>query len=197
MDMTQNKQSVLFLDRDGTINIDIGPKYVSEPSQIALIPGSGRAIVAAQKSGFKIGIITNQAGVAKGFTKPEAFAAIHARLEQLIALEAGVASFKFDDIRICMHHPNDQCGCRKPKSQMLEEALSSLTADHERSFFIGDKETDLICARRAGIRSILVRTGHGAQTETDLAKFPDADPCGVVDALSQAVELAIRLRNAV
>lgn len=195
--MNQNKNAVLFLDRDGTINIDIGPKYVSDPSQILLIPGAGHAIVAAQKAGFKIGIITNQAGVAKGFTKPEAFARIHARLEQLIAQEAQVGSFKFDDIRICMHHPDEKCRCRKPQSQMLEEALSTLDADKERSFFIGDKETDLMCARRGGIRSILVRTGHGSKVEVALASFPDADPSGVVDALPQAVELAIRLRNAV
>lgn len=188
---------VLFLDRDGTLNIDIGPKYVSEPHEMLLIPGAGKATVAARKAGFKIAMITNQAGVAKGLTRPDAFPAIHRRLEELIAREAGEKDFRFDDIRVCMHHPNDQCSCRKPGHTNLLDSMALLEADPERSFFVGDRETDLICAKRAGVRAILVRTGHGAKVEADLAKWPEADPVGVVDSLAQAVELAIRLSAAV
>lgn len=191
------KNPVLFLDRDGTVNVDIGPKYVSEPHEILLIPGAGKAVVAAQKAGFKIAIITNQAGVAKGFTKPEAFVGIHGRLQELIAREAGVKSFQFDDVRVCMHHPDDKCGCRKPEVQNLLDSIKLLNADVSRSFFIGDRETDLLCAKRAGLRAILVRTGHGKKVEAELSKFPDADPCGIVDSLTQAVELAARIKDSV
>jgi histidinol-phosphate phosphatase family protein len=193
----KNKNPVLFLDRDGTINIDIGPKYVSEPHEILLIPGAGRAIITAVQAGFKIAMITNQAGVAKGFTRADAFPAIHGRLEELIAREGGAKSFRFDDVRVCMHHPDDKCACRKPEIQNLADSIAKLDADLSRSFFIGDKETDLICAKRVGLRSILVRTGHGKKVEAELAKWPEADPCGVVDGLAQAVELATRLSAAV
>src|SRR5437868_1406728 len=102
--MKENNLPVLFLDRDGTINVDMGSKeYLSDPSKTKLIPGAGSAILSAKQAGFQIAIITNQAGVAKGKTPKEVLPLIHRRLEELIAEEAGVEEFQFDDIRICMH----------------------------------------------------------------------------------------------
>lgn len=189
------KNSVLFLDRDGTINIDMGPEYLSDPAKVQLIEGAGKAIIKAKKAGFKIAIITNQAGVAKGKTPKEALPLIHKRLEAMIAEEAGVKDFAFDDIRICMHHPDDKCACRKPGVKMLEEAMEKLHADLGDSFFVGDKDTDILCANRMHIRSILVRTGHGTATEIELDGMPLAGLVGAVDSLTDAVELAIRLRD--
>lgn len=186
---------VLFLDRDGTINVDIGPEYVSRPEQLKLIDGAARAIAEARRAGFRIAIITNQAGVAKGKTPREALPIVHRHLETLIAGEANLTDFRFDDVRVCMHHPDEKCGCRKPKTEMLKASMSALGADPARSFFVGDKDTDLVCASRMGIRSILVRTGHGAKTEQEIQGSKEAAPISVVDTLTDAVALAINLVN--
>ncbi|MBI3544098.1 MAG: HAD family hydrolase [Deltaproteobacteria bacterium] len=191
----KGKNPVLFLDRDGTINVDIGPLYISHPEQAKLIPGAGQAIVKARAEGFRVAIITNQAGVAKGKTPKEALPVVHAHLEKLIADAAGVAEFAFDDVRVCIHHPDEKCRCRKPETQLLEESIKKLDADPARSFFVGDKSSDLICAARMGVRSILVLTGHGMETEAECRDSTEARPMGVVPTLTEAVELAIRLRD--
>lgn len=186
---------VLFLDRDGTVNVDLITEYLSTIEKAKLIPGSGRAIVRARDAGFKVSIITNQAGVAKGLTPKEALPVLHRYFEQLIAAEAGLpeGKFRFDDIRVCMHHPDEKCKCRKPGIQMVEESAKRLNADLSRSFFIGDRETDLACAHAAGVRSILVRTGHGQRTEGLLADIEPVRPLRVVPSLTEAVEFAIAL----
>lgn len=189
------KNSVLFLDRDGTINVDMGPEYLSDPTLAELIPGAGIAIVNAKKAGFKIAVITNQAGIAKGRTPAEALPLIHKRLEDLIAAEAGIENFQFDDIRFCPHHPDEKCRCRKPEIQMLEESIEKLNADIGESFFVGDKDSDIMCANRMKMRSILVRTGHGTQTEIDLDGMTLAGMVGAVDTLTEAVELALKMRS--
>jgi histidinol-phosphate phosphatase family protein len=189
------KNPVLFLDRDGTINIDLGPQYISDPLQARLIPGAGKAIVRAAGHGFKIAVITNQAGVAKGHTPKEALPGIHKRIEGLIAEEAGVSQFQFDDVRVCTHHPDEKCACRKPGVQLLEESIKELNADPGRSFFVGDKMSDLVCASRGGVRPILVLTGHGFETEAEL-KMAGRDAvktAGIVKTLTEAVDLAAKL----
>ena len=191
--MANKENAVLFLDRDGTINIDIGPEYISDPSRVKLVPGAGRAVIAAHTAGFRIAVITNQAGVAKGKTPKEALPLVHRQLEKLIAAEAGVPDFKFDDLRVCMHHPDEKCSCRKPETLMLEESIAKLSADVTRSFFVGDKMSDLLCAEEMGVRSILVRTGHGVTTEAELVAAPVAGLAGVVATLSEAVDLVLRL----
>ncbi len=195
--MANKKNPVLFLDRDGTINVDIGPAYISEPSLMKLVPGAGLAIIRARDAGFRIAVITNQAGVAKGKTPKESLPVVHRHLETLIAAEAGLADFKFDDLRACIHHPDDKCRCRKPETLMLEQLIASLDADVARSFLVGDNRSDLLCADRMQVRSILVRTGHGARTEAEIQTTPISRLAGVVPTLSEAVELAIRLRDQV
>jgi D-glycero-D-manno-heptose 1,7-bisphosphate phosphatase len=187
----QNKFA-LFLDRDGTVNVDMGPGYLNDPTGTKLIGGAGRAIVRAKNAGFAIAIITNQAGVAKGITKEESLPLIHRRLEELIAAEAGVPEFKFDDIRICMHHPDEKCGCRKPETEMLEASIKKLGVDPARSFFVGDKVSDIVCGQRLGMRTILVLTGHGMESQAELREPGLAQPTAVVASITEAVEHAIQ-----
>ena len=97
--MKENSSPVLFLDRDGTINVDMGSDYLNSPEKTKLIPGAGSGIIKAKKAGFKIAVITNQAGIAKGKTPKDALPLIHSRLEELIAQEAQVEGYHFDDIR--------------------------------------------------------------------------------------------------
>jgi histidinol-phosphate phosphatase family protein len=182
---------VLFLDRDGTINVDMGPQYLNDPDNAKLIPGAGKAIVRAKNAGFRVAIITNQAGVAKGITPRDALPLIHKHLEGLIALEGGVPAFRFDDIRVCIHHPNDRCACRKPEPKNLEESMKDLDADVSTSFFVGDKSSDLLCAQRVGMRSILVLTGHGLETQAEIRDTGEAKPDAIVESLREAVQHAI------
>ncbi|MEW6056196.1 MAG: HAD family hydrolase [Bdellovibrionota bacterium] len=194
--MTSKNHPTLFLDRDGTVNIDIGPRYINDPKDASLIPGAAQAIIRARDAGFKIALVTNQAGVAKGFTAKENLPIVHRRIEELIRQESGVSRFAFDDIQVCVHHPDERCKCRKPETQMLEASIGKLGTEIERSFFVGDKSSDLICAHRMGMRSILVRTGHGNETAEELSSLPGIEPVGIVPTLAEAVDLAIRLRDA-
>lgn len=185
--MSESKQHVLFLDRDGTINIDLGSTYLNYPKDARLIQGAGRALARARHLGFKTAIITNQAGIAKGITPPENLPLIHKELERLIAEEGNIQQFQFDDIQVCPHHPQEGCECRKPKTLMLQQAMKNLNANLITSFFIGDKLIDLECGERMGMKSILVRTGHGLETEAGLKASPTLVPFGIVDSLEEAI----------
>ena len=180
----------LFLDRDGTINVDLMHEYLSHPDQMQLIPKSGQAICRAQNNGFKIAIVTNQAGVAKGLTDAKNFPAIHDRLADLIAAEGKQKKFTFDDIQICPHHPQENCTCRKPQIGMLEKAAKNLNSDLKYSFFIGDRETDLLCAQKFNLSSILVLTGHGVKTKQQLESL-NLQPSFIANDLDSAVEYCL------
>jgi len=195
--MPNKLRPVLFLDRDGTINVDMGSGYLNTVEDTKLIPGVGRAIVRGQSAGFKIAIVTNQAGVAKGITPRENLPKIHQHLEQLIAVEAQVQSFSFDHVQICMHKPDDLCKCRKPETDMVRWGIEALSADVSCSFFIGDKLTDIICGNRMGLRTILVMTGHGSAEVSQVGKTSVyaefATPTHSVTSLSEAIDIAIGL----
>ena len=185
------KVKVLFLDRDGTINSDIGA-YVTTREQFELIDGAGTAIALAKKAGFQIVIITNQAGIAKGIVTPEQVEDIHLYLNELLA-ESGTS---FDHSYYCPTHPDHPhpeydrfAWCRKPETGMVDRAVADYRSagfdvDKSRSFFIGDKTVDIECGLRAGLRPILVRTGHG---EEELCHEQGIVPEFVADNLYQAI----------
>lgn len=181
------RRPALFLDRDGTINEDY--VYIADPDLIVLIPGSAAAIRRAQDAGWLVVVITNQSGVGRGLIVPEALPAIHARLEHLLEREAGAT---IDRYGICVHAPTEDCACRKPKPFLIEEAARAFDIDLENSVFVGDKLTDVAAGHRAGCRrSVLVRTGKGAQEEMLLnhAGIPvEERPDHVADDLAAAVD---------
>ena len=159
---------VLFLDRDGTINIDRG--YIANAGVLELVPGAAEAIAQAKAQGYKIALITNQAGVAKGVITIEGLAGIHRFIEEQIALFTNGLGFHFDDIQFCPHHPDEQCACRKPKTLMLERAIKNLDADVTQSWYAGDHTKDMQAAQAMGIRSALVLTGHGHNSFAEIRK---------------------------
>ena len=185
------KVKVLFLDRDGTINRDIGT-YVATREQFELIEGADTAIALARQAGYQIVIITNQAGIAKGIVTPEQVEDIHFYLNELLA-RSGTS---FDHSYYCPTHPDyphpeyDRFAwCRKPETGLVDQAVADYRAagfevDKSRSFFIGDKTVDVECGSRAGLRPILVRTGHG---EEELCREKGIVPEFVADNLLHAI----------
>ncbi|NTW54934.1 MAG: HAD family hydrolase [Chlorobaculum sp.] len=182
---------VLFLDRDGTINKDIG-SYVSSREEFILIDRADEAIAIARAAGFRIVIITNQAGIARGIVTPREVEDVNDYLNELLAQR----QTSFDRCYYCPAHPNyphpeyDRfMDRRKPSPLMVEQAIADLReegfeVDREASFFIGDKVIDIECGQRAHLKSILVRTGHN---EEALCAERGIVPDHVADDLYQAV----------
>lgn len=160
----------LFLDRDGTINIERG--YFSDRSAVELIPGSAQAIREANESGLKVIVVSNQSGIARGLQSEEDVAAIHSRLVGLLQ-DAGA---RIDALYYCPHHPDagnppyrKVCSCRKPNTGMLRQAVSEHGINLASSFLVGDKYTDVQTGRNAGCTTVLVLTGYG-RSELEHAK---------------------------
>ena len=168
----------VLIDRDGTINVE--RHYLSDPDQLALIPGVGTALRRLRQAGYGIAIITNQSGIARGYFDLERLAAIHARLAELLAAEgAGV-----DGIYICPHGPDDDCACRKPLPGMAEQAMAEHGFDPKLSTVIGDKEVDVALGKAIGAATFLVRTGHGEKyAATSAADHVVADLAAAVDIM--------------
>jgi heptosyltransferase-2 len=154
-----------FLDRDGTIIEELG--YLRDPDQVRLIPGAVDALRALQRAGFRLVLITNQAGVARGLLTE---ADVHRVNERLRTLLAG-SGVRLDGIYYCPHHPEHgppeyrrDCRCRKPNPGMVERAARELHLDPARSVVIGDHGSDVALARSfPGMQGVLLLTGHGAE----------------------------------
>jgi UDP-glucose-4-epimerase GalE len=156
-------RKAVFLDRDGTINVD--PGYMSDPKQMGLIPGAGEALGLLKKAGFALVVVSNQSGVARGIIAPDALPRIHARLDELLAPFGAT----IDRYELCIHHPDAGCECRKPKSKLILDGARALSLDVASSYMVGDKHSDVQAGKNAGCKaSVLVRTGHGLDTEPKL-----------------------------
>lgn len=180
-------EKAFFLDRDGTINID--RVYINDPRLVELIPGAARAIRRAREAGYKIVVVTNQSGVGRGIIDPNVLPAIHRHLDELLAKEGA----KIDRYQICVHAPQEQCDCRKPRTKLVEDAAKEMHLDLENSVFVGDKLTDVATGKNAQVgSSILVRTGKGQQEEIMAQLTPRLDPAEtpdfVADDLAEAVD---------
>lgn len=186
-DLTRGAPAV-FLDRDGTVNVEVN--YLSQPEQLVLLPTVAEAIADLNTKGIAVFIVTNQAGVARGYFPEHRLQAIHQRLEDLLE-ERGA---RVTAIYYCPHHPSagigqyrKVCQCRKPLPGMLERAAVEHQIDCSRSLMIGDRESDLQAGAAAGCRTALVRTGYGEQTDVmiDLDKVRGL---GSFDSVAGAIE---------
>ncbi len=147
----------IFLDRDGTLNPD--PGYISNPDQYELFPGTVEALKALVDAGFKLVLVTNQSGIARGLITPNQLEAIHEKLKRLL-YEGGVELLA---IYYCPHHPDfpsadkqKECLCRKPAPGLVKLAIEQHKIDAQRSFVIGDRDSDLQMAINAGITPIFI-----------------------------------------
>jgi D-glycero-D-manno-heptose 1,7-bisphosphate phosphatase len=165
-DMSETaKRPAVFLDRDGTVNAEV--HYLSQPEQIELLPTVSETISLLNSRGIPVVIVTNQAGVARGYFPEHSLIAIHDHLCQVLAKK----NARVDGIYYCPHHPSaglgtfrKVCDCRKPLPGMLTRAAGELSIDLTRSLMIGDRESDLQAGAHAGCQTALVTTGYGQET---------------------------------
>jgi len=160
------KNPALFLDRDGTLIKEKG--YLCDPGELELLPGVVEGLKATQKMGFKLVVVSNQSGVARGLFPESQVLEINLSLEKIF-LEQGV---EIDRFYYCPHHPRASipayrglCTCRKPRPGQVYRAKRELGLDLSRSFLIGDKISDVETARAAKVKSILLLTGAKSRYE--------------------------------
>ena len=163
------KRKAVFLDRDGTINVD--PGYLGDPEKFHFLPGVVNALTRLREAGYLIFVISNQSGIARGFFRDEDLRKIHDKMTAALRAE-GIA---LDGIYYCPHHPAEQCSCRKPSPALVLEASRSYDIDLRGSFFIGDRVSDIETGKNAGCSTILVLTGAGEEALRELpaSRQPD------------------------
>lgn len=170
--MTQiKKNTAVFLDRDGTINEEVG--YLDSLDKLRLYDNAAEAVRLINECGMKAVVITNQSGVARGLFTEDFVREVHEKLQEILRLQGAF----IDAFYYCPHHPTEgkgeylmACPCRKPQPGMLLRAAQDLHIDLSRSYMVGDMMKDVEAARRIGAHGILVKTGYGEKT---LRENPD------------------------
>lgn len=164
-------KKAIFLDRDGTINIDHG--YVHQIDDFQFIEGVGKALKKLQDKGWFLVLVTNQSGIARGYFSEEQFLSLTEWFDWSLDEDYGVV---LDGIYYCPHHPEGKgeykqdCDCRKPKAGMFEQAIKDLDIDPAKSVMVGDKLEDMLAAENAGVKTkVLVRTGKTVTPEAEQA----------------------------
>lgn len=156
------KRPAVFIDRDGTISEEVG--YINHPSRFRLFPYAARAIKLLNERGWLAVIVTNQAGVARGYFCETMIQTVHDNLQQSLRDEGA----HVDAIYYCAHHPSvgdppyrQDCDCRKPKPGLVNRAARDLDIALEQSWMVGDRYSDIELARNAGVHAALVLSGYG------------------------------------
>jgi D,D-heptose 1,7-bisphosphate phosphatase len=159
-------RAAVFLDRDGTLNDD--RPFINRAANLELLPGAGAALRRLREAGFLLIVVTNQPVIARGEASEADLADIHAKLEW----ELGKAGAYLDALYYCPHHPDAGfagerpelkivCDCRKPATGLIDQACRDFAINRAASWMVGDSTRDVEMARRAGLRSVLLRTGNG------------------------------------
>jgi mannose-1-phosphate guanylyltransferase/phosphomannomutase len=160
--MDKKPAKAVFLDRDGVINEDM--RAGSDPADLKYFPGVAEAIKRLNEKQYRVIVITNQGWIAKGVTTHEAVRAVNAALQGRLREQGAV----IDAVYYCPHHPEGTvkeyaiaCDCRKPETGMIRRAIADFNIDPKGSFFVGDTTGDILAGKRAGLATILVKTGFG------------------------------------
>jgi len=177
-----NKRPAIFLDRDGTLNLEVD--YLRRSEDVVITPGAAKAIADLNAKNIPVIVITNQSGIGRGILGWEEYKSVTEKIDELLALDGA----HIDDIYVCpfhedavndyrhMDHPD-----RKPNPGLILKAAKEHRIDIKRSWMIGDKESDLEAGRRAGCRTALVLTGYGSTVNSELADI-------VADDIGQAID---------
>jgi D,D-heptose 1,7-bisphosphate phosphatase len=189
------KNIAVFLDRDGTINKEVG--YMDSLGKLQIIPAAYEAIRLVNKSCMKAIVVTNQAGIARGFFNEQFVRQTHEILQaNLLQNNAHIDKFYF-----CPHHPTEgtgiylqNCNCRKPLPGMLLQAAHDLNIELQSSYMIGDTNRDMEAAKKAGVKGILVKTGYGWEALRDIDSDGVDKPDFVAEDILEAVKWIIKNR---
>ena len=187
------ERRAVFIDRDGTISEEVG--YVNHVSRYRVFPFAAEAVRMLNQTGRLAVLVTNQAGVARGYFKEELIGEVHARL----AAELERDGARLDAVYYCPHHPSvgeppyrQDCDCRKPRPGLIRRAAEELGIDLARSWMVGDRFSDVELARAAGVRAAFVLTGYGrGELEHQSDLWPDR-PDLVAEDLLEAVREIIK-----
>lgn len=160
----------VFFDRDGTLIVD--KNYLADPKDVRLIPGAAEAIHSLKSVGYRVYVVSNQSGVARGYFTEASVRRVTTHLRRLLAAKGA----RLDGFFHCPHHPQGSvsryrkdCRCRKPGPGMIEAAAKKHPLDLGHSYIVGDKRDDLLTAANAGLAGgVLVLTGYGRKSRKDL-----------------------------
>jgi len=180
------KEIAVFLDRDGTINEEMG--YINHLSRFALLPRTGAGIKLLNDAGLKVVVVTNQSGAARGYFPVSLVGEAHDRLQGLLAAEGAQA----DAIYTCSHGPADGCDCRKPQPGLILQAAEEMNLDLSRSYLVGDRYKDLQTGAKAGVKGILVLTGYGRGEYEHFGQDWEIKPAYIAEDLLDAAAWIIK-----
>ncbi|MCS7199872.1 MAG: HAD family hydrolase [Caldimicrobium sp.] len=175
------KFPAIFLDRDGTINEEMG--YLNHISRLRILRGVPQALKRLQEAGFKLFVVTNQSGPARGYFPEEVVHQINREIGRRLRRKGVV----IENFFVCFHHPQEECSCRKPKTGLLERAFAMYPIDKDKSYVIGDRLNDVELAKRAGLKGILVLTGYGRGEAEYLLPQSKVKPDFIARDLPEAV----------
>jgi D-glycero-D-manno-heptose 1,7-bisphosphate phosphatase len=191
------KRRAVFIDRDGTISEEVG--YVNHPARYRVFPYAAEAVRRLNESNRLAVLVTNQAGVARGYFAEDLISTVH----NLLAQELARGGAHLDAIYYCPHHPSVgevpyrlDCDCRKPKPGLIRRAAAEFDVDLARSWMVGDRYGDILMARNAGVRAAFVLSGYGrGEWEYQRHTWPH-EPDIVAENLLDAVQRIITREDA-
>lgn len=175
---TNQKFKAVFLDRDGTLIEEVN--YLSRIEDLQFFSYTKKVIELLKKNDFLVIVITNQSGIGRGMFEESAMHEIHEAIQK--NLDGQIDAFYF-----CPHLPDADCICRKPRTEMIEQAAEKFSIDLEKSWMIGDKVMDVGAGFNAGTRTALVLTGHGKNEAGKLTQPPDVIAANLLEAVEQIV----------
>ncbi|MBW1912620.1 MAG: HAD family hydrolase [Deltaproteobacteria bacterium] len=190
------KRPAVFMDRDGTINEQMG--YINHLSRFVILPGVAEAIRLLNENDFLAIIVSNQSGVARGYFPIELVHEIHATLNRVLKEKDAV----IDGIYFCPHYPRGdlaeychECDCRKPKTGLIDQACESFDIDISSSYMVGDRYTDMELARRSNLKGVLVETGYGLGDMEYILPNKSVKPDHIAKDLLGAVQWILDMEN--
>ncbi|MBN1574379.1 MAG: D-glycero-beta-D-manno-heptose 1,7-bisphosphate 7-phosphatase [Deltaproteobacteria bacterium] len=186
--MKKTNKRAVFLDRDGTINVEVG--YLARPEDFVLIDGAAEAIRLLNDAGFAVIVVSNQSGVARGYFTEEDVMKVNDKM----LFELNVKGAFVDAVYYCPHHPDFgsgeygvDCDCRKPKAGMVKKAEEEFGVSIDGSFVVGDHKGDIELGKNIGAKTVLLLSGHGAE-EAEKLKAEGIVPDHTCEDLLSAVK---------
>lgn len=178
------QSSAVFLDRDGTLNVD--PGYLGDPDSLELYPNTGKALSLLKNSlKFRLIVISNQSGIARSLIKKENVDSVNMKINELLKID----NAQIDAFYYCPFHPDfnspEESSCRKPSPKLVFKAAEDFEIDLKKSYFVGDSVSDIECGMNASLKTILVKTGKGEESFSILQKqnkFPTFVAENILDA---------------